>query len=154
MPRSIVTVRSRVKEGNHVYLTNRIIMADGTQLVQSDVGSGSSIEVRVYDISGGGEGRRPDASIFTKTDIGVTTGGPGGGAAILDTYATTYWDGKDSTGYNFIYKLEWDSAGATGPYLRGGHTYLVEFRVDCDEGDTFGIVRWTHILDVEPSDAS
>lgn len=141
MPRAIVTVHSDVEEGNDVFLTNRIVMADNTQLVQSDVNG--NITVNVYPISGAGEGRVQTTSIFTKADISKT-------AVIFDTYQTTYWDGKDATGYNFLYQLQYDATGAAGPYLRGGHSYAVEFSCRADLATDFGTMRWKHILHVRP----
>ncbi len=149
MPRATVTPRSQVTEGNDVFLTHRIVTADGTNLVQADLSG--TITVRVFDKAQGGEGRDPNTAVFTKTDISKTTGGPGGGASVLDTLATTYWDGQDGTGYNFVYQLIYDTAASTGPYPRAGHVYLVQFEAATS---SFGTVRWKTILDVSPSDPS
>lgn len=150
MPRAIVTTHSNVYEGNDVFLTDRIIMADGTQLELADLDISDNITVAVYPMSGAGEGRVQGTSIFTKTDIDKNTGGPGGGQAIWDTYQTTYWDGRDNTGYNFVYQLQYDAAGSDGPRLRGGHNYRVEFSF---RTTNFGTVRWAHTLYIIPTKA-
>lgn len=147
MPRNIVVGVHDVTEGNDVILTNYLVAADGTPVVQGDVTG--NLSVRVFDISGGGEGRDQDRSIFTDTAIAVATGGLGAsGGHIEDTLETVYWDGKDQTGYNFVYALRWDSASSTGPYLRGGHRYKVEFEATLTGGTDFGVMRWFHILNV------
>ena len=153
MPRNISVTRTSVVEGNDVVLTNRIVMADGTNFVLADVVS-TTFSVRVFDLSGAGEGRTPNTAIYTDTAVNKTSGGPTGGACIFDTLQTTYWDGEDGTGYNFAYQLKWDSTGSTGPYMRAGHTYSVQFEADCDAAGApdFGIMRWKHILDVRPGD--
>lgn len=153
MPSNISVKRTTVSEGNDVVITNRVVMADGTYLILGDL-AGDVFSVRVFDVSGSGEGRAPNTAIFTDTAVNKETGGPAGGACIFDTLQTTYWDGADGTGYNFLYQLRWDAAGSTGPYLRAGHTYHVKFEADCDSTGTpdFGVVRWMHILDVQPGD--
>jgi len=130
-------------------------MADGTPLLVGDILDGS-LAVRVFDVSGAGEGRTPNALIYSDTSIDKESGGPTGGACVFDTYQTTYWDGRDGTGYNFVYVLKWDSSGSTGPYLRAGHTYHVRFELDGDQTGAadFGVVRWSHILDIDPGDPS
>jgi hypothetical protein len=137
-----------VVEGLDTFLSNRLITADGTQLVTGDVSG--TISVRVYDLSAAGEGRDRDRSIFTKTDIALASGGPLTGADhLVNTLETgTYWDGRDTIGMNFCYRLIWNAAGSTGPYLRGGHKYRVDFEVTTT---AFGVMRWTHILDVSHS---
>ena len=120
MPSRISVKRTTVSEGNDVVLSNRIVMADGTNLILADL-AGDVFSVRVFDMSGAGEGRTPNTSIYSDTAINKTTGGPEGGACIFDTLQTTYWDGEDGTGYNFVYQLRWDSTGSSGPYLRAGH---------------------------------
>jgi hypothetical protein len=153
MPSKISVKRSTVVEGNDVFLTNLIVMADGTNLILGDL-AGDTFEVRVFDVSGAGEGRTPNTSIYTDATVNKESGGPAGGACIFDTLQTTYWDGAGGDGYNFVYQLRWDSASSTGPYLRAGHTYHVKFTMDCDSTGSadFGVVRWTHILDVMPGD--
>jgi len=147
MPSKLTMIRASVQEGGSPILAARVLTADETPLQQGDI-SANTVSLSVYDVSPGGQGRRPATAIFEKTDISTTAGGPGGIACISDTYATTYWNGKDSTGYNFVYRLIYDATGATGPYLRGGHTYRCEF--SCDAGSTFGSVQWHFILYVEP----
>lgn len=141
MPSQLVVVRKTILEGHDAVLTARILTADDTALQQTDIES--TITLNVYDVTAGGKGRRPDSAIFTKTDISTDS-------AVSNTYATTYWAGKDGTGYNFVYFLRHDTAGTTGPYLRGGHKYLVEFSADGTTGTDFGTIRWYFILQVEP----
>jgi len=141
MPSRIVVTKATVLEGSDAFLAARLLTADDTQLVTTDITG--TISVYVYDISDGGQGRRPDQSIFTKTDIVVA-------GTVLNTYATTYWAGKDGTGYNFVYPLRYDAAGTTGPYLRGGHVYLIEFNADATAATDFGTMRWFFILTVTP----
>lgn len=149
MPAKLTVIRASVQEGGSPILSGRILTADETPLVQGDIAS-NTVSLNVYDVSPGGEGRRAATAIFTKTDISTTAGGPGGVACINSstTYVTTYWNGKDGTGYNFAYRLIYDTSGATGPYLRGGHTYRCEFSASA--GSTFGTVQWHFILHVEP----
>ena len=147
MPAKLTVIRAHVQEGGSPILTGRVLTADETPLQQGDISS-NTIALSVYDVSSGGEGRRGATAIFTKTDISTTAGGPGAVASISDTYATTYWNGRDGTGYNFAYRLIYDTSGATGPYLRGGHTYRCEFSASA--GSTFGTVQWHFILYVEP----
>lgn len=141
MPSRIVVTRGSILEGSDAWLTARVLTADDTALVTGDITG--TITVKVFDVTSGGEGRRPDQSIFTKTDIAVA-------GTVLNAYATTYWAGKDSTGYNFVYPLRYDTAGTTGPYLRGGHTYLVEFSMDTTAATDFGTTRIHFRLYVEP----
>ena len=147
MPSTIVIPRAQALEGSDVFIAHRLVKADGTNVTQADITS--TISVRVFDRSGAGEGRAPDTPIYTDTTISKTTGGPGGGAAILDALATTYWDGQDSEGYNFIYRLQWDSSGSAGPYLRAGHRYYVAFEADVS-GE--GTMRWAMHLTILPGD--
>jgi hypothetical protein len=145
MPRaSHVTVTQGLEEGSDVFLTNRLITPDGTQLVQADING--TVTVKVYDVSGGGAGRAPTTAIFTKTDIPVST--------VFDTYQTDgYWSGKDDTGYNFRYALLADESGATGPNMVGGHRYGVEFSANLDPsgGTDFGKAVWRHVLVLRPT---
>lgn len=141
MPSKILVTKGSVLEGTDAWLSARVLTADDTALVTGDCAS--TMSVYVYDITDGGEGRRPDQAIFSKTDITTST-------VLSDTYLTTYWAGKDGTGYNTVYQLQYDAAGTVGPYLRGAHTYLVEFVVDASTGTDFGNVRWHFMLYVEP----
>ncbi len=152
MPSKISVKRSTIVEGTDVFLTNLIVMADGTNLVLGDI-AGSTFEVCVFDVSGAGEGRTPNTAIYTNTAVDFLTGGPNGNACVFDTLQTTYWDGAGGDGYNFVFQLRYDAAGTTGPYLRAGHTYHVKFTLGADSGSAdFGTLRWMHILDVMPGD--
>lgn len=144
MPSEVITGRVQIREGEDVFLTGRIVMADGTNLVQADVSSGELIALYVYDKSGAGEGRKPNTTVFSDTSIALSN--------IFDSLQTDgYWDGLDSTGYNFRYQLQWDSAGSDGPYMRANHKYLAQFSVLTD---SFGKIRWAWEIQVLPSDAN
>lgn len=151
MPSRITVTKATILEGSDATLSARVLLSKNeTPLMTTDCDG--DITLKVYDITAGGEGRRPDQAIFSKTDIDVLTGGPAGGGAILDTYSTTYWAGKDGTGANFEYQLRYDTTGVTGPYLRGGHRYMCEFSVDASSGtdSDFGTIRWVFVLFVQP----
>jgi len=141
MPSRIVVTKANVLEGHDAVLTARLLTADDTPVQLSDVEA--TMSVYVYDVSDGGAGRRPDNAVFSKTDITTSS-------VISNSYATTYWAGKDGTGYNAVYFLRYDTAGTTGPYLRGGHKYMVEFAVDASTGTDFGIMHWYFLLTVDP----
>ena len=49
-----------------------------------------------------------------------------------------YWNGLDDTGYNFLYRLEFDS----GKY-EAGHRYMAEFAF---ETTGYGTIRWAQDL--------
>lgn len=147
MPRTVQTIRAQVIEGNDVFLMARVVTADNTILTTTDTGS-ADVEVRVFDKSGAGQGRTPNDAIFEKTDITDDT-------VIAALSTDGFWDGLDSTGYNFKYALQYDPAGTTGPYLRANHQYLVQFQVVAASGGTdFGTVHWSFVLDVLPNDPS
>lgn len=150
MPARISVTKATILEGNDAVLSARIILVNDSALLTTDCDG--DITLNVYDVTTGGEGRRPDQAVFTKTDIAVATGGPTGAGAILDTYSSTYWAGKDGVGANFEYQLRFDSAGTTGPNLKGAHRYLCEFSVDAASGaDTdYGVIRWFFVLYCEP----
>jgi hypothetical protein len=143
MPRATVTVHSSVQEGNDVFLLNRLVTADNTNLVQADV-DGTTMSVRVFDLSSGaGVSGDPTTAVFSDTAVAIT-------GVFFDTLQTDgYWDGKDSTGYNFRYMLSWDADNSGGPYLRGGHKYAVEFEADLASGTDFGVMRWRHVITIE-----
>lgn len=140
MPSRIVVTRGTVLEGSDAWLSARVLTADDTPLLTTDCES--TMSVYVYDITDGGQGRRPDQAIYSDTTLTTSS-------VVSNSYATTYWAGKDSTGYNTLYQLVYDSSGASGPYLRGGHRYLVEFYVDATTG-SFGPVRWYFDLTILP----
>lgn len=149
MPRSIVVGKHTIAEGLDVFLSNRLVTADGTNLQIAD--ASGDLSIRVYDLSAAADGRVRDRAIFEKTNVDIDSSGPldTGKKVISNTLETgSYWDGRDSTGMNFCYQLRWDSSGAVGPHLRGGHKYRVDFELTTTD---FGVLRWTHFLDVQDS---
>ena len=147
MPRVIHTVRGSVIEGNDVYLMARVVTADNTVLTTTDTGS-TNVTITAFDKSGAGLGRTPDTNVFTLAVADSTV------IAALSTDG--FWDGLDGTGYNFKYRLLYDTdEDNTGLYMRANHTYLVQCSVVANSsGATFGTIRWAFLLDVLPNDPS
>lgn len=127
-----------VLEGNDVWIVQRIVLPDGTNLVQSEI-SGSNVHVHVFDLSLGQNSSRGEP-VFEE-DVDKTT-------VVFDTLQTDgYWNGLDEEGYNFRYQLQYGAThdAATGPHMIGGRRYLVEFDANTT---SYGRIRFASVIQV------
>ena len=130
-----------VTEGNDIWFVARVLRPDNVVLARDAIsGSGGSnadaFQVRVYDISKDSLGTGVNGrQVHTENiaDDALTS--------ILLTATSSsaltndgYWNGLDDEGYNFLYRLEFDS----GKY-EAGHRYMAEFAF---ETTSYGTIRW------------
>lgn len=130
---------TEVTEGNDIYLTARVRLADSTLVDSADFASAAGgdtvIEVRVFDMTKeslgtGSNGRQVLSDDITKTDIGTY---------LFDTLQTDgYWNGVDDTGYNFRYRAKASGSAPVFAY-EAGHRYQIEFALLTDSQ---GKIRW------------
>lgn len=131
-----------VIEGNDIWFVARVTRPDNVVLSRAEITGGGAgtnadaLQIRVYDIS--------------KDSLGTGTNGRQVHTENLADNALTsilliatssdaltndgYWNGLDDTGYNFRYRLEFDS----GKY-EAGHRYMAEFAF---ETTGYGTIRW------------
>ena len=149
MPTNVYVPEGEVLEGNDVFLVSRVVRADGVYLSKADLSTGYGVvlTISVYDL---GNRSITQGNVFQVSNTGaeIAAGVTGLFVATNATSLSTdgYWDGLDTTGYNFRYRLLFDSTGATGPNLEGGKRYRVECELVTTTG--FGTVRWAHVVAV------
>ena len=132
---------TQVTEGNDIWFVARVLKPDNVVLGRDSIdGSGGSntdaFQVRVYDITKdslatGVNGRQVHTeNIADNALTNILLIATSGGVLTNDGY----WNGLDDTGYNFRYRLEFDS----GKY-EAGHRYMAEFAF---ETTGYGTIRW------------
>jgi hypothetical protein len=131
-----------VIEGNDIWFVARVTRPDNVVLSRAEIAGGGAgtnadaLQVRVYDISKdslatGVNGRQVHTENLA--DNALTS------ILLIATSSDAltndgYWNGLDDTGYNFRYRLEFDS----GKY-EAGHRYMAEFAF---ETTGYGTIRW------------
>ena len=139
-----------VIEGNDWFLTYRLVRADGAVIDQDDTSndtSATALTVKAYELHS--LAAVAEEPVYTATVAGGPTNIDKNVMASLKTDG--FWNGVDSTGYNFFYRVPY------GDWMQGGNRYKVEFDLtltsqsDTDHGEvSFGSVRWASIIYVKP----
>lgn len=122
-----------VREGEDVFFVERITRPDGTLHVPGDFPGGTPVALEIWD--------RTAEAAPAYIPVPVALGG------IVFTPALTdgYWEGRDSTGYNFIFRLP------TGAFpLSGGRIYDVEFSLTGTFGGSAIVKRVLFVVNVQP----
>lgn len=102
----------QVREGEDVFLVERITRPDGTLHVPGDFGGVNPVRLRVYDRSLSS----PTVPAYAPADSAIA------GVVIDPALVDGLWEGRDSTGYNFVFRIK----PADFRFL-GGRIYDVEF---------------------------
>jgi len=158
MPSKSIVSTGEVMEGNDWFLTYRVLRADGVLVTRADVdadGAGGTdwLSVKVYEL--GTSSAIADDAVFTDT-VTNTAANIAKHLMLADTSGTLltdgFWNGVDSTGYNFFYRLGSQS------WMKGGNRYKIELDVGLTAATTdsahgsvsYGNVRWASIIYVKP----
>lgn len=157
MPSESIISTGEVVEGNDWFLTYRIVRPDGTVVSDADIAEeDAQLTVKVF---------LQDTQAAVADDPLVTTEVTGANtktnhimiATASDALITDgFWNGVDSTGYNFFYKQVANSTDA--PWIKGGQRYRIEFTLTIaatnagsSKGNaTWGNVCWASIIYVKP----
>ena len=115
-----------VREGEDLFLVERGERPDGTAMVVADFGA-NGMDVRVFDRTGA----TPGTAVYTS--LAAAVAGVVQAALVVDGY----WEGRDSTGYNFRLRIPPASYRFTG-----GKIYDVEVKLT----GTFAASAWIKTL--------
>ena len=137
-----------VIEGNDIWFVARVRRPDNVILSRDDIsGSGGSnsdaLQIRIYDISKdslgtGTNGRQVFQSNQADNNLSdVLLTATSGSALTTDGF----WNGLDSEGYNFIYRVR-----ASGAAYTAGRRFQAEFAF---ETTAYGTIRWTEMFYVK-----
>ena len=153
MPSESIINTGEVIEGNDWFLTYRLVRADGVVVSQTDVEDHTSgddaLVVNVYELGTGAA--VSDTAVYTATVVGGAEAIDKNVMASLKTDG--FWNGVDSTGYNFFYRVP------SGTWMKGGNRYKIEFVLaltstlpgtDHGEDIPFGDIAWASIIYVKP----
>jgi hypothetical protein len=121
-----------VIEGNDIWFVARVRRPDNVILSRDDIsGSGGSnsdaLQIRIYDIS--------------KDSLGTGTNGRQVFQSNQADNNDGFWNGLDSEGYNFIYRVR-----ASGAAYTAGRRFQAEFAF---ETTAYGTIRWTEMFYVK-----
>ena len=158
MPSKAIVSTGEVMEGNDWFLTYRVLRADGVLVTRADIdadgGGGTNwLTIKAYDL--GTSAAVADAALLTAT-VTNTAANIAKHLMLANTSGTLltdgFWNGVDSTGYNFFYKLSSQS------WMKGGNRYKIEFDANLTAATTdsthgsvsYGSVRWASIIYVKP----
>lgn len=152
MPSSSFTTKGEVLEGNDWFLTYRLVRADGDLVSRSDITSTGTDEigtVKIYSLDSSGAASDEPANTVSIQAADVAQ-------HIVISSATSapltdgFWNGVDSTGYNFFYRVPY------GTWMKGGVRYRVEFslvlEVTSGSGPgtvSLGTMRWASLVTVK-----
>lgn len=102
----------QAREGEDLFLTERITRPDGTLHVPGDFGGVNPVRLRVYDRTA----NSPTIPVYAPADSAIA------GVVIDPALTDGLWEGRDSRGYNFVFRIK------PGDFrFLGGKIYDVEF---------------------------
>ena len=102
----------QAREGEDIFFVERITRPDGTLHVPADFGGANPVRLRIYDRTA----TNPLTAVHSPADSAIA------GVVVTPAVVDGLWEGRDSTGYNFIFRLLSASFRPTG-----GKIYDVEF---------------------------
>ena len=158
MPSKSIVSTGEVMEGNDWFLTYRVLRADGVLVTRADVdadgGGGTNwLHIKVYDL-----GTSAAVADDAVSSVGVTNTAANIAKHLMlaNTSGTLltdgFWNGVDSTGYNFFYRVPYAT------WMKGGNRYKLELNIGLTAATTdsthgsvsYGSVRWASIIYVKP----
>ena len=158
MPSKSIVSTGEVMEGNDWFLTYRVLRADGVLVTRTDVtadagGGANWLTINAYDL--GTSAAVADDAVYTAAVTNVAAN-IAKHLMLANTSGTLltdgFWNGVDSTGYNFFYRVPYAT------WMKGGNRYKVELDVGLTAATTdsthgsvsYGNVRWASIIYVKP----
>ena len=158
MPSKSIVSTGEVMEGNDWFLTYRVLRADGVLVTRADVdadgGGGTNwLTINAYDL--GTSAAVADDAGYTAT-VTNSTANIAKYLMLANTSGTLltdgFWNGVDSTGYNFFYRVPYAT------WMKGGNRYKLELNIGLTAATTdsthgsvsYGSVRWASIIYVKP----
>ena len=158
MPSKSIVSTGEVMEGNDWFLTYRVLRADGVLVTRADVtadagGGANLLTINAYDL--GTSAAVADDAVYTAT-VTNTAANIAKHLMLANTSGTLltdgFWNGVDSTGYNFFYRVPYAT------WMKGGNRYKLELNIGLTAATTdsthgsvsYGSVRWASIIYVKP----
>ena len=158
MPSKSIVSTGEVMEGNDWFLTYRVLRADGVLVTRADIdadgGGGTNwLPLKAYAL--GTSAAVADDAVYSAT-VTNTAANIALHLMLANTSGTLltdgFWNGVDSTGYNFFYRVPYAT------WMKGGNRYKVELDVDLTAATTdsthgsvsYGNVRWASVIYVKP----
>tara|TARA_R100001082_G_scaffold75000_1_gene43377 strand:+ start:2026 stop:2499 length:474 start_codon:yes stop_codon:yes gene_type:complete len=155
MPRQSVVSTGEVTEGNAWFFAFRVVRPDGTVVSDADITNDSSTQLTVTIYSHDTQAAIADEPVMAATTkTGTVTRSDHIMIATANATMPTdgFWDGVDSTGYNFFYSQSYQS------WMEGGKRYRVQFSLKLgatnagvDKGEVaWGDLNWAAVVYVKP----
>jgi hypothetical protein len=155
MPTQSVVSTGQFNEGNAWFFTFRVVRPDNTVVSDADIVNDSNTQLTVtiypHDTQAA-VADEPVTDATTKTGVQVRSDHIMIATADATMPTDGWWDGADSTGYNFFYSQAYAS------WMEGGKYYRVQFSLKLgatnagsDKGNApWGDQNWASVVYVRP----